>query len=52
VTVFSRPDVVPQPGHQGQVVGIAAQEIHGGVGVQVYKAGHQRVAGQADMAGG
>ena len=48
---FGRPDTLRQPAHQGQVVGIAAQQAHGGVGVKVDQAARSGPANQASAAG-
>ncbi len=40
------PDVLLQPGHQGQVVGIAAQQAHAGVAVAVDQPRQQHLPGQ------
>ena len=47
--LLRRPDVFLQPGHQGQVVGEAAQEVHGGVGVGVHQAGDEGVAVEGQL---
>ena len=43
---FGGPDVPLQPVHERQVVGEAAHEGHGGVGVQVDEAGNEKMVGQ------
>ncbi len=45
---FGRPDVVIQPIHQRQIVGQAAQQRHGGVGVGVDETGDQRMFAALD----
>ena len=51
MAAFRRPDVLLQPGHQRQVVGVAPQQVHGGVAVQVHQARDQGVVAEPDMLG-
>ena len=46
---LGRPDVPLQPLHQGQVVGVAAEERHRGVGMAVDEAGDDEGAGAVDQ---
>ena len=43
VLLFGRPDVLGQPAHQWLVIGVATQQVHRGVSVQVYQAGDEHV---------
>ena len=49
---FGGPDVIPQPGHQGKVVGEPAHQRHRRVGVQIHEARDQGVPVQARMLAG
>ena len=43
---FGGPDMLFQPGHQGQVIGDTAQQVHGRVGMGIDQAGDQQVVTQ------
>ena len=45
-----RENVVVQPGHQGKIVGQAAETGHGGVGVGIHQPGHDETAPGVDLA--